>query len=78
MESIRKQLLNAGMDEKEIDNHESDLYVKVNDVSKKWLESYEYKTQVTTFIDEIEKKPWFEVPFGYMPEHYEKRKGGRK
>ena len=36
------------------DNHASDLYIKVNDESKALIEQYEFKENVTTFIDNID------------------------
>lgn len=29
------------------------------------IDGYEFKNQVSTFIDEIDGKPWYEVPFAY-------------
>lgn len=73
--TIKQELLSLGMKENEIDNHESDLYVLVNEISKEWLNTYEFKSNVTTFIDEIDHVLWYEIPFGYMPEHYAQTKG---
>lgn len=49
----------------EIDNHCSDLYVPVNKTTTKIIDSYEYKCNVTTFISQIDGKPWYEIPFAY-------------
>jgi len=71
--SIKEQLLNLGINETEIDTHESDLYVLVNDISKEWLSTYEFKSIVYMFRSEIDNKLWYDIPFGYMNEHYENR-----
>ncbi len=68
--TIKEQLLKAGLYESEIDTHESDLYVKVNDISTKFVDNYEFKKNVTTFKDEIEHKLWYEIPFEYNQEDY--------
>lgn len=70
--TIKQQLLLAGMKENEIDNHESDLYVLKNEVSTKFIESYEFKSNVTTFIDEIDNVQWYDFPFAYSEHHNKK------
>ena len=62
--SIYLQLKEAGV---QLDNHESDLYALVTDESKRILQSYKYKSQVTTFKSEIDKKLWFDIPFAFEP-----------
>lgn len=71
--TIKQQLLNLGMKENEIDNHESDLYVLKNAISENFISTYEFKQNVETFKDEIDKDIWYVIPFGYMPEHMAKR-----
>ena len=46
-----------------MDRHESDLYVKVTPETKAIIERYEWKNNVETFIDAIDKEPWFDIPF---------------
>lgn len=53
------------MKENEIDHHESDLYLKVNENSKKLIEEYDFKENVTTFIDEIDDELWYDIPFAW-------------
>jgi hypothetical protein len=48
-------------------NHASDLYVMVTDESRKLIEDYEFKCNVRTFVSNIDKKLWFDVPFAYQP-----------
>jgi hypothetical protein len=51
----------------ETDHHESDLYIPVTEATMALIKAYEFKTNVTTFISQIDKKLWYDVPFGYMP-----------
>ena len=69
MKTLREILLDAGMKKEELDNHCDDLYVKVNEISKKIINNYEFKNNVTTFTDDIEHKLWYDIPFAY-PEYY--------
>lgn len=43
--------------------HCSDLYIPVNEETKKLIEEYEYKGNVTIFISNIDGQRWFDVPF---------------
>lgn len=75
METLREQLLAAGMTEDQLGNWSSDLYVLKTPISTKVLESYEFKSNVTTFRSETEPykgKIWYEIPFAYV-EHYQKK-----
>lgn len=57
------------MDAKDIDHHSfgSDLYLRVNDISKKLVEEYEFKQNVKTFKDNIDHVLWYDIPFAYDP-----------
>jgi len=70
--TIREQLLELGMKQEEIDNHCSDLYVLKNSISDKFVSEYEFKQNVKTFVDDIEHKLWYEIPFAYT-EYYKNR-----
>lgn len=48
-----------------INHYYSDLYVKVTPTSTALIEQYEDKFMVNKFVDNIEHKIWYEVPFGY-------------
>ena len=48
-----------------IDHYYSDLYVKVTPISTDLIAQYENKFMVSKFIDNIEHKLWYEIPFGY-------------
>lgn len=51
----------------EINSHESDMYVPVNEVTQSIVDQYDYKCNVSRFISEIDGKPWFDIPFSYKP-----------
>ena len=71
--TVKEQLIALGMDETDFDRHESDLYVRVTDVSKNWLETYEFKSNVSQFRDQIEGAFWYDVPFAAMDEQQKER-----
>ena len=52
----------------DIDHHCSDLYLRVSEKSKDLVKDYAYNRNVTTFIDQIDHVPWFEIPFAYCGE----------
>lgn len=56
----------------EIDHHESDLYLKKNEVSDKLISNYKFKNNVTIFRDQIDGVLWYEIPFAYHREFDEK------
>jgi hypothetical protein len=60
--SIYDQLVQAGV---EIDSHESDLYCKVTDASRKIVK--ESGLAYTVFTSQIDCEPWYEIPFMYEP-----------
>ncbi len=70
--SIYEQMKQAGV---QIDHHESDLYVPVNEITRPILETYKYRCNVTTFICNIDKKLWYDIPFAYTP--FWERKAGK-
>ena len=57
--------LKEQMPPEHIDHHCSDLYVKVTPTSTALIERYENKFMVSKFVDNIEHKLWYEIPFGY-------------
>lgn len=62
---IHQQLLDAGVP---LDFHESDLYALVTPESRAIVECYEfYRSNVTTFVSEIDQLEWFVIPFEYVP-----------
>ena len=51
----------------EVDNHNSDLYIKVSGKARALINNYEYKNSVTTFNSSDGSGLWFEVPFAFEP-----------
>lgn len=50
------------MKPEDIDHHETDLYLKVNDVSRQIVNSIVDHVQVETFISNIEPHvPWYDI-----------------
>lgn len=70
--SIYEEFKKAGV---ETDNHASDLYVPVNEATKKIISEYEFKSNVTTFVSNIDGKTWYDIPFAYLPFWDNKLKG---
>ena len=62
--SIYEQAKELGL---EMDNHESDLYLRMTPQSTDLMRTYAYRANVTTFISQIDKKPWYDIPFAYTP-----------
>jgi hypothetical protein len=62
--TIYEEMKAAGV---EIDNHESDMYVPNNETTRKIVEEYEYKCNVTTFKSAIDGTPWLDIPFSFDP-----------
>lgn len=50
-----------------VGNHASDLYIRVTEESRQWINRYEWKKSVTTFIDNIDKQACYDVPFAHQP-----------
>lgn len=55
------------MESNEISNHESDLYLKVTQVSEKLIAEYEFKGSVRKFFSKVDKSYWFDIPFAFNP-----------
>jgi hypothetical protein len=62
--SIYEQMKAAGVP---TGSWQSDLYVPVNDVTRPLIAAYRFRTNVTTFISQIEKTLWYDIPFAYEP-----------
>jgi len=61
-------LYQACVDQKlNISNHESDLYIEVTDKSRQLIKDYEHKSNVSTFINNVTKTPYFDAPFAFTP-----------
>lgn len=47
--------------------HASDLYIPVNDDTRKLICRYDFKCNVTSFFSHTDKKRWYDIPFAYHP-----------
>lgn len=61
------------MKPEDIDTQESDLYLRVNAISRKLVGEYEYRNLVTTFIDNIDHELWYDIPFQNMDFDWERK-----
>ena len=59
-----EKALKAGL---EIDNHESDLYLKDCEQARIIVAEHEFASNVTRFRSQIDGGIWFDVPFAYDP-----------
>lgn len=57
----------ANMDPEHIEHHESDLYLKVDDVSRVIVKAIDNTALLSTFTSWIDNSVWYELPFCYMP-----------
>ncbi len=57
----------ANMDPEHIDHHASDLYLKVNDVSRVIVKALDNTALLSTFTSWIDGSVWYELPFCYLP-----------
>lgn len=64
MKDIYKKAL-ATMPCKDIDHWCSDLYLRVTPESEKLVAEYDFKGNVTKFIDQIDGVLWYNIPFAY-------------
>lgn len=62
--SLYQMLVSAGI---EVSSHASDLYFPVTEESRRILERYEFKQNVTTFRNNIDGKLWYDAPFAFDP-----------
>lgn len=59
----------------EIGSHESDLYLPVNDQTRELVKEHRANGgSASTFINNIDGKLWYDIPFHYDP-WWEKRLG---
>jgi len=47
------------------DNWCSDLYIPKNKQTMELIKRYKYKCNVTSFISQVEKALWYDIPFAY-------------
>lgn len=57
--------------DEDIDHYETDLYLRKTPATTKLIQTIlpdSFKKNVTTFIDNIDKVPWYEIPFAFPKE----------
>ena len=57
----------AALPKDDISHWCSDLYLRATEASKALIESYDFRQNVKTFIDQIDHVKWYEIPFAYTP-----------
>lgn len=67
--SIYKQMVDAGV---QCQNHYSDLYVPINDVTRPIVAEWPYRSLVKAFVNQVEGGVWYDIPFAFDP-YWEKR-----
>lgn len=72
--SIYTDLKKAGC---EISNHESDLYVPVDDISTEIINRYEFKRTIRQFRSRLDDRMYYDIPFAFDP-FWEKRLGKKE
>jgi hypothetical protein len=63
-DNIYTQVVALGI---EHSNHESDLYIPVNEQTRELVKNYKFASNVTTFKSNIDGKPWYDIPFAFTP-----------
>lgn len=61
------EIASANMEPENIDHHASDLYLKVNDVSRVIIGALDNTALLSTFTSWIDGARWYELPFCYIP-----------
>lgn len=49
------------------DSHESDLYLRVTPQARALVMAYKFRSNVSTFVSQIDKQRWYDIPFAYQP-----------
>lgn len=57
----------ANMDPEHIDHHESDLYLRIDDVSRVIVGALDNRALLSTFTCWYDGSKWYELPFCYDP-----------
>lgn len=65
---LMKAIAAANIPPGHIDHHASDLYLKVTPETTEIINNYQYKDNVTKFIDNIDSELWYDIPFAYYKE----------
>lgn len=67
--TLKELLKEKGLKDNQISNHQSDLYCKVCPESTEAIKEYSSTLGIDlhekTFIDEIDKELWYDIPLAY-------------
>lgn len=61
------EIASANMEPEHIDHHETDLYLRINDVSRVIIGAMNNTALLSTFTSWIDGTRWYELPFCYIP-----------
>lgn len=62
------EIASANMEPEHIDHYESDLYLRINDVSRVIIGAMNNTALLSTFTSWIDGTRWYELPFCYIPD----------
>jgi len=69
IKDIYEELKNRGIP---ISSYNSDLYVVVTNETKEIIDNYEFKYNVTKFVDSVDGLLKYDIPFAFNP-YWERR-----
>jgi len=72
MTTLYQEIKEAGIKH---DNHASDLYILASVEVKRILKRRDWKPWPSTFVSEIDKKIYYDVPFAFDPYWISKKEG---
>lgn len=61
------EIASANMEPEHIDHYETDLYLRINDVSRVIIGAMNNTALLSTFTSWIDGTRWYELPFCYIP-----------
>lgn len=61
------EIASANMEPEHIGHYESDLYLRINDVSRVIIGALDNTALLSTFTSWIDGTRWYELPFCYIP-----------
>lgn len=69
VETVKQQLLDAGMKEEEFKVQDCDLHVPVTPISEKWRKTYKHKEYVESYWSNEDRHSWYRIPFANMGDY---------
>lgn len=65
--TLYEKVIAAGIPAKDIDSHESDLYLAVTEQTSKLLTEHGALKHIKIFVSHMDGRRWFDIPFMYQP-----------